>query len=192
MGRKLTLLDAMVLIAATAVAIVWTRATVADILQRSSAGVPPGIRMPWLSYLLWWSPSVVPALMASTIADFLLRLRRPRPEWPQLARQPGAVACGTATVVLILQWIVILASLGIAQIPGMTFPRRAGWLPTPWALALALENVGLAVIGAWLTLASDRCWAAEPSWIDRAGRFLGAGWIGLFLIHWLVVSTMRA
>ena len=182
----------MVLVAATAVAIAWTRVTVADILQRSSAGVPPGVRMPWLSYLLWWPPAAVPPLMAGTIAAVLFRLRPPRPEWPQLARQPGAVACGIAAVTLVIQWVMILIGFGIAQIPGMTFRRPASVFPSSWALALGLENTGLAVIGAWLILASDRRWASEPSWIDRAGRLLGACWIGLFLIHWLGLYTMRA
>src|SRR5262245_42801451 len=113
MGRRLTVRDAMVLIAMATVAIAWMRVTGADILQRSSAGVPPGIRMPWLSHLLWWPPAAVPPLLAGTIATVLLRLRRPRPEWPQLARQPGTVACGIVTVVLVIQWIVILVGLGI-------------------------------------------------------------------------------
>jgi hypothetical protein len=63
-------------------------------------------------------------------------------------------------------------------------------VPTSWTIAVGLSDVGLAVIGAWLVLASGRRWGAEPSWIDRLGRLLGACWIGLFLIHHFMLYTV--
>jgi hypothetical protein len=30
-------------------------------------------------------------------------------------------------------------------------------------------------------------WRAEPTWLDRSGRFLGAAWIALAMIDWYVI-----
>ena len=35
------------------------------------------------------------------------------------------------------------------------------------------------VVVAWSALVLSGRWCAEPTWIDRAGRALGLGWIGL-------------
>ena len=164
----------MILVAATAVAIAWTRITVADILGRSSAGVPPGVRMPWLSYLLWWPPAAVPPLMAGTIAAVLFRLRPPRPDWPQLVRQPGAVACGIAAVTLVIQWIMILIGFGIAQIPGHDLSTSSERVPVVMGTRSRpgqhrpRRDRRLADSGIRPAL------GLGPSWINRAGRLLGA------------------
>jgi hypothetical protein len=44
--RKITIQDAMIVVAATAISIAWTRGAAEDILQRSTQGVPPGVRFP--------------------------------------------------------------------------------------------------------------------------------------------------
>jgi hypothetical protein len=45
---------------------------------------------------------------------------------------------------------------------------------------------GFAVIGSWATLFLGGHWRAEPTWIDRVGRLLGAYWISaIFLPMWV-------
>jgi hypothetical protein len=43
---------------------------------------------------------------------------------------------------------------------------------------------------AWFFLAVTRRWAAEPSWIDRLGRILGALWMVSLPAH-LVLILLR-
>ena len=97
------------------------------------------------------------ALIALTSAQLLMRLRRPRPEWHRLIRQPGFVACGAAAI---------------------GFCIDKGWVPY-----IRLESLHfpfmttLAVLIAWSALLGLRVCLAEKSWIDRLGRLVGVGWI---------------
>jgi hypothetical protein len=104
-----------------------------------------------------------PFLLLGSLGLTLLRLIPPRPRWRSLVRRPGFC-------------------VGIA--PLVVFPLTV-WLeihdgyPVPSVVAPA--SVGFAWLGLWLI----RCWQAEPTWIDRAGRVLGVTWIAtlpLFLV----------
>ncbi len=47
------------------------------------------------------------------------------------------------------------------------------------------------MIGAWVCLWLSGRWAAEPSWIDRAGRVLGLFWIAQFVLdHMNLLNTL--
>jgi hypothetical protein len=174
----------MALVAATAAATAWTQIVLAESLRRADNGWSWST-WPNIHFLYFFHPAAVPPLMTITIAVGLLRLRRPRPMWRRLAREPGAVACGVAASAFAIQWMQIIVGKCLAQVPNMT--RSTLPVPTPWTIAVGLGDVGLAVIGAWVVLASGRRWGAEPSWIDRMGRLLGTCWIGLFLIHHVVL-----
>jgi hypothetical protein len=69
-------------------------------------------------------------------------------------------------------------------------------LPLPWLLLvfclhfqgrLALAQVllpsgiPLSIVTIWGLLVGTRQWRAEPSWVDRAGRVIGVGWIATAL-----------
>jgi hypothetical protein len=79
----------------------------------------------------------------------------------------------------------------VERSPFMTLVRPVRILPAPWAIAQGLGDVGLAVLVGWLVLATTGSWSAESSWLDRTGLFLGAAWVGIFLIHRLVLYTMN-
>ncbi len=189
--RKMTLLDAMILIAALAVAIAWTQAIVPIIRDRGAMDSPMWRLMPWQSWLMWWTPIAVPGLMTGSLSLLLLRIRSPRPTVPEMARQPGAAACMAATAVLALQMGLMILGKALAQLPGMSLPGRARALPASdlgldvwfltWRMTADLTIIGYAVMGAWLILALVRTWAAEPSLIDRAGRLVGIGWLLLMV-----------
>ena len=55
-------------------------------------------------------------------------------------------------------------------------PPGPGVIPRGVLLALSIV-IGLAVLASWVTQMSGRRWRPEPSWIDRAGRVMGAAWI---------------
>lgn len=96
-----------------------------------------------------------PILAGLSFALLLLRVVRPRPEWPELAWQPGAWACLAA----------------MAALFGVFWVEELGHGP------ISVAAVGAAVALPWLGLALSRRWRAEKSWIDRAGRALGVCWL---------------
>jgi hypothetical protein len=96
-------------------------------------------------------------LVGLTPAQILMRLRRPRPEWRSLLRQPGFMACSAALIgYLIDQGWDRSIQLGFARFPFWT---------------------SLAPLIVWAILLLLRRCRAEKSWIDRLGRVLGACWI---------------
>ncbi len=98
---------------------------------------------------------VFPILVGLSFALLLLRLVRPRPGWPELARQPGALACLAAVAALFL----------------------AFWVEELFRTRISLAFVGAAVGLAWVALGVSRSWRSEDSWIDRTGRVLGVCWL---------------
>jgi hypothetical protein len=181
--RRWTLLDAMLLIAALAVAIAWTRALVPIIRERGDMDSPMWARMPWQSRLIWWPPAATPGLMMGSLFLVYLSARPPRPPWREITQRPGAVVGGAALAAFIVQLALVVLGKILGQVPGMVRPGPGSAMDQEfliWRLATDLSGiVGYVVMGAWLTLALGRRWAAESSWSDRAGRLLGACWLTL-------------
>lgn len=109
----------------------------------------------WLTPLTIFREVGVPVLIAATPAVLLMRLRKPRPDWRHLFRQPGAVACvmliGAFFVGVDLTWM------------GVDLPRRF--------------NPGVVVGVSWALLLASGRWQSERGWVDRLGRVVGVGWI---------------
>lgn len=104
-----------------------------------------------------------PYLVCLSPALLWLRLRKPRPDWRALMRQPGTVAClgGVLTLVLVMSLFVLVGSLVV--------------------LSFAIVPV------AWSVLAASHRWRSEPSWVDRSGRMVGVGWTASALYAFLYV-----
>jgi hypothetical protein len=86
----------------------------------------------------------------------VLRLRRPRPPLWQVIRQPGFGVCAT----------LILGTLLVVDLHYL-FRLDLG----PTALFLTSSLIML-----WIVLSLPP-WRPETSWVDRAGRTAGVGWI---------------
>ncbi len=123
-----------------------------------------------------------------TLILLILRLRRPRPPLACCFRQPGAMACAVASILLVLEVANRLLNLtnrinvtrmhqdlsvlGFDHVIEISPASRLG------AIALGLgESPGLVVAGAYLALWAAGLWRSEPTWIDRTGRALGWFWI---------------
>lgn len=115
----------------------------------------PGVRGHVLFLLRQCVVLLFPILLGLSFALLLLRIVPPRPSWPELARQPGTVACAAA----------IVALFG-------TF-----WFEELRPGPISVAAMGVAVGLPWLGLALSRRWHAEGSWLDRAGRALGVCWL---------------
>jgi hypothetical protein len=59
------------------------------------------------------------------------------------------------------------------------------WLEYLTHLLLSPILISAAVATAWLGLALSRRWRPEVSWIDRAGRAVGVCWLGMFPLYFL-------
>jgi hypothetical protein len=196
--RRFTLLDAAVLIAATAVGLSIYRAAELE-KQRLALFDVSAFRPVWGWRGAVWdmradSERILPLLLPWSIALLTLRLLRPRPRVRRLAQQPGLVAsvCATLAFGLLATWLVLPAGSGRA-VPGYLEDNFDYWFPTPhlWALpdafraGYAAPLVSFTILGGWVGLALSGRWRPEPSWIDGVAQLVGLLWISVTLIHWL-------
>ena len=181
--RRFTIADGMILIAATACGLAWTGR-----VWRGFKLATPTPTGSWLWFCDRGELALVmtlPCLLFLTIAVAILRVRRPRPSWRRIARQPGMTALMAALLFLpvALPPIVLFADFSYQmRNPGKSFwVEDETWADLPIALFVflmfAIPAPGIAVIVAWTMLAVQGRWRNEPSWIDRAGRVLGVTWI---------------
>jgi hypothetical protein len=169
--RCFNMIDAMVLVAATALALAF--------VQHQG--------------LLWFLPrdgirrarkvTDVPALISSslipwTVALLALRLRRPRPSQHRLLVQPGFAACAIVAITIVLlcmdyrhMYWGFYKTFWIIDIKAFVTLNHSNSL-----------SFGPAVL--WALMGACGRWRAEPSWIDRAGRALGVLWILLIPYRW--------
>jgi hypothetical protein len=184
--RRFSLLDAMILIAATAVGLAiarrWTQlADVTRLFLSPDEGPLPVLASLTRRIVLSW-----PVVAMWTLALVALRLRRPRPRGRRLFAPAGVVACLVAAVVMGLEFaqVVFIETEDWIQYP---HPRHtaARWGEFEYRAihTTATTSIGMAVAAAWVALALARRWRSERSWIDGAGRVVGSLWILLLLLR---------
>lgn len=183
--RRFTLVDAMALIAATAAGL--------TIFRGNPMAVFVHLPDTWslkagLERVVYWVAAAVPCIVMWMLALLILRLRRPRPRLRCVARQPGAVACLAAVMVV----AVGSATATPARITSAI--QQDGWrdFQLHWSIYLTFINlqtcVSYAVAASWSTLALGGFWRPERSWIDRAGRVLGVFWVGVIPLYpWIMI-----
>jgi hypothetical protein len=176
------LLDAMALVAVAAVASTLTRGYVRAWEVYSSLDRGGGLVRGWEK----WGYGIVPTLLALSLAMPPLRMIAPRPRWRRLFRLPGVTAG-------------LIAWLGVAMVAAqvvLDWPsvRRTHYFhigPIKPVEHVALRCVGLkgwvplGIAAVWGVMWAGRGWRAERSWIDRAGRALGAAWLVFGLAAWV-------
>ncbi len=165
--RLFTVLDAMILVAATAVGFAVIRGCSPEFYTYPYTPIPPP---PWLNWsarvFSGWASYVSPLPAAWTLAALMLRLRSPRPSMRRLMRQPGAVSSSAATLLILLGCVHYLLDL-----------NNPSWHDIPFEFTVF--SLGGGVASAWLTLALSMRWRAERSGIDRLGRALGVYWLAM-------------
>ena len=177
--RPFTIVDAMILIAATAVGLGvtrdWTEPFLMDMLRVYE--VPPA------SGLVNTAEAVLtPITLYWTIAVVGIRLRRPRPSLRRLGRQPGLVACLAVILATLIHfsltryWVLFSGKARPGEVSTLLMNLSPSHLVAP----------GVAV--AWMVLAVSSRWRPDPGWIDRLGRSVGFALLDLLMI--LIVRTM--
>lgn len=162
--RPFSILDGMILVAATGVGLALGKTIIHDV---QSMPVHP----------MWIARPVSYFLLAWTLAFLPIRLRRPRPSRRRLFLQPGMAACIAVAVVAAvdgLSWAYYWGKFG-SDGPSQMLERF--WRGHS-------QHPGPAVGLCWLGLVISRRWRPEPTWIDRLGRFLGFLWILTLLCDW--------
>ena len=182
--RRFTLLDAMVLIAATAGALRFCHQ--AMIAYDADFAVPMYvIRNAWQKgvfsapvHICFWFQIAAPFLLAWSLALTLLRFFPPRPDRSELSRQPGAVAALSITgalAALVIGWVAIcLPLIGWGRLVALGAKQPSINILMFRMLLFAGMGAGQAVAGGWLVLALTGRWKPAQDWIDRAGRVVGA------------------
>jgi hypothetical protein len=191
--RRFVLSDAIILLTATAVGLAVFRPYNALTQVYWLPPFPFAPRfMGWVNGL--WSCLVLasPFAMAWTLAILALRLRRPRPRWRRLVRQPGFIAGFMAALVLALrlcgfatmQWRVgrdpglALWSPRVTRPTGHIVAGNFGYLSFDTDHFLGtMAMIGIAIASSWLLMRASGRWRPERTWIDRAARALGWFWI---------------
>lgn len=181
-ARRFTISDGMILVAATAVGLAWGGSNWRQVGQ----GMNPlgGVWDDGRQLIIALAMSAMPSLMAWTLALLIVRLRRPRPSWRRVARQPGTTACLAASLPIAASGAIIAGFLihyaRMRELPAAFWREFPGnlveflFFPAPFA--------GFSVLVAWAMLGLQRQWRGERGWIDRAGRVLGVSWIVMMAI----------
>jgi hypothetical protein len=160
--RRLTLFDLMVLVAAAALGMAGSR------------NIQPGAYGgPWKYYI---KVKLTLYLAAATFGLLFLALRQPRPRLRRLMMRPGVMACASADIALIGMAAATVAEFSTE----MGWPRAMPELLFRWAWQ-SHGAPSWAIAAAWITLALNRRFRPEPSWLDRAGRFVAVGWLTVYL-----------
>jgi hypothetical protein len=168
--RKFGILDAMIMVVATAAGLSLFR----TIDPLSHDPLSWSTRSPRVyCAVLGGVRATVPFLVTWTPVLIVLRLRRPRPRWRRLARQPGLVACSIATLILMVGCLNLLSLEGLPSDRFYHLHNRMVFFDL---------YPGYGVAGAWLILISSGRWRPELSGIDRLGRALGLVWMIVGLI----------
>jgi hypothetical protein len=191
-ARKLTVLDAMILVAATAAALAvmrsqWpTHLGIQDAYTDSTHALRLSNLLMIIRNHLYFASYMIAMW---TLSCLILRLRQPRPALRLLTRETGMVACVAAVIVLAIRMMInfgsmisVLAIDGVYSVAGLTvldlFPNELISIPS---------EIGCAVTAAWIIQAISGRWRCEPNWIDRVGRSTGAFWIATIPFSWFSV-----
>lgn len=146
-ARKLSILDGMILVAATAIGLALARWVIS--IEPSGS---------WHGYIQW----LPPILLCWSAATLAIRLRPPRPSLRRVFRQPGAASLVMALVVFFL-WSNLILLLYL----------KSG----AFDLAFATVPTGSAVVASWAVQWLSGAFRPEPGVIDRLGRLLGLAWV---------------
>ena len=202
--RRIGLLDAMILVAAVAIGLAWSRAAQKDenylyptpldgyFMKEVGRHVSSKVRA--LMRLDYGMRLIAPCVACLSIGLLALRLRATGFQRGVAAFSPGVTACASVIVVFFVRCVRLGIDLlfrheslgGNANDYG-----NMEWLWDGFFSLVNPVNMGMAVVGSWVALMLSKGWKPEPSAIDRVGRLLGVYWIAAMMIDWAAEGCFR-
>jgi hypothetical protein len=162
--RVPTILDGIILIAASAVGLALARAGSLSL----GWGTHPGS----ISRLADGTRLASCLVLAWTVAFLPIRSRAPRPPWREVLRQPGAVACCAACL------SVVIGAIAVIPLVVSALSKTAPFLVQNIAVSvLSNQNIAHSVAAAWMALALSGVGRGDGGWVDRMGMALGTFWL---------------
>lgn len=128
-----------------------------------------------VSFLRFANLGVLNLLICLIPGVLLMRLRRPRPPWPELAHQPGFLACA------------LLIATGFCLATLAALPSALLGSPPHWLIMAVPVLMAALVPMAWAILALRGVWRPESHWLDRLGRAVGVAWTISSAAHLMLV-----
>lgn len=193
--RPFRLLDAMTLVAATAVGLGLARGVYRELWSQTNMNVGDGSAGAVLLATARWTALGVPLIAVWTIALLVLDLQRPQPRLRALFHRSGTAACGAATLAIVIEVVNLTALLVVLSVRQSMSKYPPFGLDEVLVAALIhgvginLGMPGLAVAVAWVTSALGGHWQPAQDWLDRAGRWLGVVWIAVMVLApWMLLT----
>jgi hypothetical protein len=180
-ARPFTLFDAMVLIAATAIALLPFRFFLSVFVGLSET---LSVAHRIVEVVLVTDALMCPLALSLSLALWVLRLRQPRPGLPRVFRQPGMAASTAILVYLSLFMTATLISLFLNYFASGIFGSHM-FLTFNYLIFIVImpmSLMGVSVSAVWIVLWLIGAWRPERSWIDRAGRVVGIYWVANSLL----------
>jgi hypothetical protein len=155
--RRFALLDAMILVAATAVGLAVARWCQSEVYRPAELWIDFGSAL----------------LAAWTWTGLLFLMRHPRPTLRRLILRPGGAACIASALATSISVLLCLLGLAKCLVFGGTFRFVEFFVVCAIASAPA-------ILASWLTIALSGLWCSKTDWIEWLGRLLAGSWILLF------------
>jgi hypothetical protein len=168
--RRFTIIDAMILIAAVATGMAWRRA----------AGFPASRQLN-LAVVERWTEGTVAFLTLTWIG---LRMRRPRPTFRHLIRQPGSAMCFASAAVMLATLFEGLVDIAFRLPNPKRFASTNYYVGTIDRAFPSSPYAGPAALGVLLILLASGRGRRGRGWIERMGQGLGAYWIFWLVVDW--------
>jgi hypothetical protein len=178
-SRRFNLGDAMVMIAAITPSLVLIRLGVGFGLfevgkMTETGGRPSTLARQLVEFLNVGGGCILAGLVPAVL---ILGLYRAQPSWRDAARGPGLVACFVAVAASILPILWFAGAVLIeSRLPYPIYSVPFNNLFGRWMIA-----AGPMILGAWIALAIQGRWRANPTWTDRAGCVLGSCFLLIYL-----------
>jgi hypothetical protein len=172
MNRRFSIIDAMILVGATALGLSVVRSWAGPVYftpGTSFSGKLTASMVVLTSVCLYWS-----------IAILVISLRHPRAPLKLLCRQPGQAAC---LAVVLASLFILINNLPVV----LHFRRSTRFFSSATDLLLAASTtthqLAASIVVAWTVLVLSGNWSAVSGWIDRLGRTVGTTILGLYTVQ---------
>ena len=178
-SRRFNLRDAMLMIAAITPSLVLIRVGVGLGLfelgtMTETGGRPSLLARQLVEFLNVGGGCILAGLVPAVL---IFGLYRAQPSRRDAASGPGLVACFVAVAASILPILWFVGTvLNESRLPYPIYSVPFNNFFGRWMIA-----AGPMILGAWIALAFQGRWRANPTWTDRAGCVLGACFVLIYL-----------